>query len=77
VHAYGVCDDEDYFYDYIDSIYSDMGATPDRIGAAALPMTSHLEFAAVARPQILSIKEGREGGREEGRNEGLQAELHI
>ncbi len=32
IHAYGVCDDEDYFYDFIDGIYKELGATPDRIG---------------------------------------------
>ena len=32
VHAFGVCDDPDYFYDYIDSLYADMGATPAAVG---------------------------------------------
>ena len=32
VHAYGVCDDPDYFYDYIDGLYADMGATPALVG---------------------------------------------
>ncbi len=25
MHAYGVCDDEDYFYDFIDGLYRDLG----------------------------------------------------
>ena len=32
IHAYGVCDDEDYFYEFIDDIFKDIGATPDRVG---------------------------------------------
>ena len=32
VHAYGVCDDEAYFYDHIDHLYSMMGVPPDAIG---------------------------------------------
>ncbi|CAL8464045.1 g3580 [Coccomyxa elongata] len=32
VHAYGVCDDEEYFYNFIDGILTDMGATPDVLG---------------------------------------------
>ena len=35
IHAYGVCDDEEYFYDFIDGIYKDLGATPDRVGKAS------------------------------------------
>ena len=35
VHAYGVCDDEEYFYDFIDGLYKLLGATPDRIGRLA------------------------------------------
>lgn len=35
VHAYGVCDDEEYFYDFIDGLYQLLGATPDRIGRLA------------------------------------------
>ena len=35
VHAYGVCDDEEYFYDFIDRLYQLLGATPDRIGRLA------------------------------------------
>ena len=39
VHAYGVCDDEEYFYDFIDGLYKLLGATPDRIGRlAGLPV---------------------------------------
>ncbi|CAD7700724.1 unnamed protein product [Ostreobium quekettii] len=32
VHSYGVCDDEDYFYDFIDGLYAGLGATKDVIG---------------------------------------------
>ena len=32
VHAYGVCDDPEYFYDFIQGILDDMGATPSVIG---------------------------------------------
>ena len=32
VHAYGVCDDPDYFYDYIDGLYAGLGARPDVVG---------------------------------------------
>ncbi len=30
--AYGVCDDEEYFYDFIDEILADVGAAPDKLG---------------------------------------------
>ena len=33
VHAYGVCDDEEYFYSFIQGIFDDLGATSDRLGA--------------------------------------------
>ena len=32
IHAYGVCDDEEYFYNFINGIYEDLGATPDKLG---------------------------------------------
>ena len=32
MHAYGVCDDEEYFYNFIDGIFADLGATPDVLG---------------------------------------------
>ncbi|CAL5226871.1 g9743 [Coccomyxa viridis] len=38
IHAYGVCDDEDYFYDFIDGLYRELEATPDRIGKDARAM---------------------------------------
>ena len=37
VHAYGVCDDPDYFYDYIDGLYADLGATPAVVGDYRFP----------------------------------------
>ena len=37
VHAYGVCDDEEYFYDFIDGLFKLLGATPDKIGMLAGP----------------------------------------
>ena len=40
VHAFGVCDDPDYFYDYIDGLYRDMGATPDVAGALSTPFSA-------------------------------------
>jgi hypothetical protein len=33
VHAYGVCDDEDYFYDFIQGILNGLGATSEKLGA--------------------------------------------
>ena len=35
VHAFGVCDDETYFYDFSDQLLEGMGATPDVVGADA------------------------------------------
>ena len=32
VHAYGVCDDEAYFYDFIDQLLAEAGAPHDVIG---------------------------------------------
>ena len=32
LHAYGVCDDPDYFYDYINGLFRALGATPDNVG---------------------------------------------
>lgn len=40
VHAYGVCDDPDYFYDYIDGLYSGLGATPDVVGDSHPPLST-------------------------------------
>lgn len=34
VHAYGVCDTPDIFYDNIDALLEGMGATPDTVGEA-------------------------------------------
>ena len=49
VHAYGVCDDEEYFYDFIDGLYELLGATPDRIGGlAGLPWSPMQACRAVA-----------------------------
>ena len=49
VHAYGVCDDEEYFYDFIDGLYKLLGATPDRIGRlAGLPWVPRTP----AKPQL-------------------------
>ena len=48
IHAYGVCDDEEYFYNFIDGIYKDLGATPDRLGQTLLsviPNPNSLERA--------------------------------
>ena len=33
ISAYGVCDDPDYFYSYIQDLLDGMGATPDVVGA--------------------------------------------
>lgn len=35
VHAYGVCDDEAYFYEFADGLMAGVGATPDVVGAGA------------------------------------------
>lgn len=32
VHAFGVCDDEGYFYDFIDQLLDEAGASRDVIG---------------------------------------------
>ena len=32
LHAMGVCDDPDYFYNYMDGLLEGMGATQDTIG---------------------------------------------
>ena len=37
MHAYGVCDDPEYFYGFIQGILNDMGATPSVIGVV-LPL---------------------------------------
>ena len=36
LHAMGVCDDPQYFYDYIDGLLKGMGATKDTTGPAGL-----------------------------------------
>jgi hypothetical protein len=38
VHAYGVCDDPNYFYDFCDGLLEGMGATPAAVGASAADM---------------------------------------
>lgn len=40
VHAFGVCDDEDYFYGFIDQLLDEAGASRDVIGAQATPSLS-------------------------------------
>ena len=40
MHAYGVCDDEEYFYNFIDGIFADLGATPDVLGKGSQCMSS-------------------------------------
>lgn len=32
VHAFGVCDDEEYFYHFIDGLLADIGASRDAVG---------------------------------------------
>jgi len=49
VHAFGVCDDPDYFYDYIDGLYADMGATPAAVGESCNPLVPG-GFVARSRP---------------------------
>ena len=38
VHAFGVCDDEDYFYDFIDQLLEEAGASCDVIGEQPYPI---------------------------------------
>ena len=33
VHGYGVCDDPEYFYDFIQGILDGLGANADKLGA--------------------------------------------
>lgn len=37
VHAFGVCDDPGYFYDYIDGLFQGLGATKDTVGSSYPP----------------------------------------
>lgn len=39
VHAFGVCDDANYFHSYIDGLYDGVGATPERLGGATAETT--------------------------------------
>ncbi|KAK9846172.1 hypothetical protein WJX84_010812 [Apatococcus fuscideae] len=38
VHAFGVCDDPDYFYSYIDDLFQGLGATKEAVGTDARGM---------------------------------------
>ncbi|KAL4457486.1 hypothetical protein ABPG75_012351 [Micractinium tetrahymenae] len=38
VHAYGVCDDPAYFYEFCDGLLAGLGATPDVVGADSAAM---------------------------------------
>ena len=38
VHAYAVCDDADYFHEYMDGLFEGLGATPDVIGSRSRDM---------------------------------------
>lgn len=41
LHAMGVCDDPDYFYNYMDGLLEGMGATKDTIGQLHAYLISH------------------------------------
>lgn len=43
VHAYGVCDTPDMFYDDIDALFKGMGATPDLVGGTARDMLTVIQ----------------------------------
>ena len=54
VHAFGVCDDEDYFYDFIDQLLEEAGASRDVIGGQPA-LSGHgvhacAKWSAVDRP---------------------------
>ena len=65
VHAFGVCDDEDYFYDFIDQLLEEAGASRDVIGqptlighgvhACAKWRAVHLPHATSAASENLSV----------------------
>ena len=44
LHAMGVCDDPDYFYDYMDGLLEGMGATKDTVGQLHTMVTTQLHF---------------------------------
>lgn len=39
LHALGVCDDPDYFYNYIDGLLEGMGATKETLGQPQRPLS--------------------------------------
>ena len=38
IHAFGVCDDPDYFYSYIDDLFQGLGATKEAVGECLLSL---------------------------------------
>jgi D-cysteine desulfhydrase family pyridoxal phosphate-dependent enzyme len=62
VHAYGVCDDPAYFYDYCQEILDGMGATADAIGARSKDLFTALQakgsgYAISTREELGFVKE--------------------
>ena len=46
LHAMGVCDDPDYFYNYMDGLLEGMGATKDTVGQLhAYPVSLHSHYS--------------------------------
>lgn len=59
MHSYGVCDDEDYFYDYIDGLYKGLGAGPHLAGKSARDLFRAVQAKgagyAIAQDEELTI----------------------
>ncbi|KAF5834259.1 tryptophan synthase beta subunit-like PLP-dependent enzyme [Dunaliella salina] len=49
VHAYGVCDDPDYFYDYIDGLLTELGVWDGKGGTSSVPSARGLLRVVQAR----------------------------
>eukprot|EP00200_Dunaliella_tertiolecta_P017376 CAMPEP_0202408768 /NCGR_PEP_ID=MMETSP1128-20130828/15516_1 /ASSEMBLY_ACC=CAM_ASM_000463 /TAXON_ID=3047 /ORGANISM="Dunaliella tertiolecta, Strain CCMP1320" /LENGTH=347 /DNA_ID=CAMNT_0049013985 /DNA_START=377 /DNA_END=1417 /DNA_ORIENTATION=- len=49
VHAYGVCDDPDYFYDYIDGLLMELGVWDGKSGTSNVPSARGLLRVVQAR----------------------------
>jgi 1-aminocyclopropane-1-carboxylate deaminase/D-cysteine desulfhydrase-like pyridoxal-dependent ACC family enzyme len=69
VHAYGVCDDPEYFYGFIDGILEGMGAGLEVVGAGAREMLTAVQAKGIG--YALSKEEELRSVRVGGGGEGL------
>lgn len=56
IHAYAVCDDEEYFYNFINSILSGLGSFPDSRELFRAVLAKGAGYAISKREELNFIK---------------------